>query len=103
MATLSGYEGFAPSLRESQDTQEVKHEEDQSWLDKLVGSTAPHRSSLRPTYLIANEDWPAVATAMPDDEAYQVLVDIFETVTDEMYDKAMVDLRDTQIPEPPKQ
>ena len=63
-----------------------------------VEAPAELGKSSRPSYVVANEDWPAVATIQPDEEAYEALISVYEQVDDATYDRAMADLKNTEIP-----
>ena len=52
----------------------------------------------RPSYVIANHDWPAVRTLQSDEEAYEALVSSFHRVDDRAYDAAMAALKQTKTP-----
>lgn len=54
--------------------------------------------SSRPSYVIANNDWPAVQTLQSDEAAYQALVASFHRVDDATYNAAMAALEHTQTP-----
>ena len=67
------------------------------WLDSLT-EAAPVEAGYRPSYVVANEDWPAVATIQPDEEAYEALIGAYMRVDDMTYDNAMADLKNTVVP-----
>ena len=48
----------------------------------------------RPAYVVANQDWPAVARLSPDGEAYDAIVAMWRRVTDEQYAEAMKRMAD---------
>ena len=87
-----------PPFRRLHEVSGVK-QETALWLDSLAAE-APARlgCSSRPSYVVANEDWPAVATIQPDEEAYEALLGVYLQMDDATYDRAMAELKNTEIP-----
>jgi hypothetical protein len=54
--------------------------------------------SIRPIYVIENQDWLAPKSNLTDQEAYDAIVQLYQTVTDEQYDAAMADLANAGLP-----
>ena len=67
------------------------------WLGWLIGT--PHKSTFRQVYVVENQDWLAPKSDLSDDEAYDAIIDLYNTVNDEQYKAAIEDLQNAQPPE----
>ncbi|WP_143765469.1 hypothetical protein [Catenulispora acidiphila] len=67
------------------------------WVGRLIGS--PHQSGFRQVYVVENQDWLAPKSNLSDQEAYDAIVDLYESVTDEQYGVAIAELKKAQAPE----
>lgn len=54
--------------------------------------------SFRPIYVIENQDWLGCKSNLTDQQAYDAIVALYRTVTDEQYDAAMADLANAGLP-----
>jgi|GEM_PF-2135484 len=65
-----------------------------AWIDRLIGP--PRQSTFRQIYVVENQDWLAPVSNLTDQEAYDAIVALYETVNDEQYRVAMDDLKNSQ-------
>lgn len=68
-----------------------------SWVWRLVGT--PHRSNIRPVYVVENQDWLAPKSNLSDSEAYEAIVALYKNVSSDDYDAAMANLKEAQPPQ----
>jgi len=73
---------------------EVKGMKFIAWIDRLIGP--PRQSTFRQIYVVENQDWLAPVSNLTDQEAYDAIVALYETVNDEQYRVAMDDLKNSQ-------
>jgi hypothetical protein len=62
-------------------------------MGRLIGS--PGRSGIRQVYVVENQDWLAPESNLSDQEAYDAIVALYTTVTDEQYQAAIDDLKES--------
>lgn len=55
--------------------------------------------SIRPVYVIENQDWLAPASNLTDQQAYEAIVALYQTVSDEQWRVACADLGNAGLPE----
>lgn len=67
-----------------------------AWIDRLI--EPPRRSTFRQVYVVENQDWLAPVSNLTDQQAYDAIVALHETVSPEQYQIAMDDLKNSQPP-----
>ena len=104
MAVASGFERTVAAIDDHSSSDQGRRHRFSRLMGRLIGS--PQRSGIRQVYVVENQDWLAPESNLSDQEAYDAIVDLYETVSDEQYRAAIDGLKEAQAPEsedsPPK-